>query len=145
VRWAMAMGAYIYPYQQPRFSRELVHAKSSTSRWIASRSLKLSDRSCAESYCASAPVGCGCVRRRHSVQSVLPGARATDLVQPSCWHRLPPPCAMQWSVQLRHIEELVALATAREPPEALAQRRCTPHAWGGEMPYLERGGGTRLV
>ena len=29
--------------QQPRFSRELVYAKSSTSRWIASRSRKLSD------------------------------------------------------------------------------------------------------
>jgi hypothetical protein len=85
-------------YQQPRFSRELVNAKSSTSRWIASRSLKLSGRSCAESYCASAPSGCGCVRRRHSVQSVLPGARATDLVQPSWWHRLPPPCAMQLGV-----------------------------------------------
>jgi hypothetical protein len=71
-------------YQQPFFSRELVYAKSSTSRWIASRSRKLSGRSCAESYCASAPSGCGCVARRHSVQSVLPGALATALVQPSC-------------------------------------------------------------
>jgi hypothetical protein len=31
-------------------------------------------------------------------RNTLPGARATDLEQPSCWHRLPPPCAMQWSV-----------------------------------------------
>jgi hypothetical protein len=41
VRWVMAMGAYTYTtYQQPRpcFNRELVYAKSSTSRWIASRS-----------------------------------------------------------------------------------------------------------
>jgi hypothetical protein len=52
----------------------------------------------AEGYCASAPSGCGCVRRRHSVQSVLPGARATAFEQPSCWPRLPPPCAWQWSV-----------------------------------------------
>ena len=48
----MAMDAYMYI--QPISSlaqRELVYAKFSTSRWIASRSLKLSDRSCAESYC----------------------------------------------------------------------------------------------
>ena len=40
------------------------------------RAIKLSVRSCAEGYwhCASAPSGCGCVRRRQSVQSVLPGA-----------------------------------------------------------------------
>jgi hypothetical protein len=37
--------------------------------WIASRSRKLSGRSSAESYCASAPSGYGCVHRRHSVQS----------------------------------------------------------------------------
>jgi hypothetical protein len=67
--------------------------------WIASRSRKLSACSFEEGYCASAPSGCGCVRRRQSVQSVLPGALATALEQPSSWHRLPPPCAMQWSVE----------------------------------------------
>jgi hypothetical protein len=64
------------------YSRELVYAKSSTSRWIASRSRKLSGRSCVEGCCASAPSGCGCVARRHNVQSVLPGALATALEQP---------------------------------------------------------------
>jgi glucose/arabinose dehydrogenase len=93
----MAMDTYIYTYQ-PRFSRELVYAKSSTSRWIASRSRKLSDRSGAAGCCVSAPSGCGCLARRHSGQSVLPAARATALEQPSSWHRLPPPCAWQWSV-----------------------------------------------
>jgi hypothetical protein len=32
---------------------------------------------------------------RHSVQYTLPAALATALEQPSCWHRLPPPCALQ--------------------------------------------------
>jgi hypothetical protein len=82
----------------PRFSYQLVYAKSSTSRWIASRSRKLSVRWCAEGCCASAPSGCGCVRRRHSAQSVLPGAFTAALVQPGCWQRLPPPCAVQRSV-----------------------------------------------
>jgi hypothetical protein len=99
VRWVMAMDARTCTaYQQPCFSHELVYAKSSTSRWIASRSRKLSGGSGAEGCCASAPSGCGCVPRRQSVQSVLPGALATDLEQPSCWHRLPPPCAQQWGV-----------------------------------------------
>jgi hypothetical protein len=71
----MAMPTYT-AYQQPIpcFSRELVYAKSSTSRWVASRSRTLSVRSCSEGYCASASSGTGCVARRHSVQSVLPGA-----------------------------------------------------------------------
>jgi hypothetical protein len=38
----------------------------------------------------------GCSRWRHTaylyVQYTLPGALATDWEQPSCWHRLPPPC-----------------------------------------------------
>jgi hypothetical protein len=34
----------------------------------------------------------------HAEQYLLPARRATDLVQPSCWQRLPPPCAMQWGV-----------------------------------------------
>jgi hypothetical protein len=39
--------------EQPKacFSRALVYAKSSTSRWIASRSRKLSARSCLEGHC----------------------------------------------------------------------------------------------
>jgi hypothetical protein len=48
-------------------------------------------RYCYASSCASS----GCSRWRHSVQFSLPGARATGLEQPSCWHRLPPPCAWQ--------------------------------------------------
>ena len=51
VGWVMGKDAYIYKQHRPCFNRELVYARSSTSRWIASRSLKLSDRSCAESYC----------------------------------------------------------------------------------------------
>jgi hypothetical protein len=42
----------------------------------------LSAGSCAEGYCASASSDCGCVRRRHSVQSVLPGARALSWCTP---------------------------------------------------------------
>jgi hypothetical protein len=44
---------------------------------------------------ASSYASSDCSRWRHSVQITLPGARATGLVQPSCWQRLPPPCAMQ--------------------------------------------------
>jgi hypothetical protein len=40
----------------------------------------------------------GCSRWRHSVQYTLAGARATALEQPSCWQRLPPPCAWQCCV-----------------------------------------------
>jgi hypothetical protein len=94
----------------------VVYAKSSTSRWIASRSRKLSDRSCAEGYCVSAPSGCGCVpapqtqraeRAAWSSSDCLGAAllltppaaamrdamqRAAYLQHPSCWRRLPP-CA----------------------------------------------------
>jgi hypothetical protein len=110
-------------YQQPRFSRALVYAKSSTSCWIALRSRKLSARSCPEDYCASA--SSGCVRRRHSVQSVLPGALATALLQPSCWHRLPPPCAWQWGVP--------PVAAALVQPSCW-QRLPPPCAWQWGVP-----------
>jgi hypothetical protein len=72
----MAKGAYTHRLSAAHtyFSRELVYAKSSTSRWIASRSRKLSGSSATEGGCASASSGSGCVRRRHSRQSVLPGA-----------------------------------------------------------------------
>jgi hypothetical protein len=50
------MVAYSRQISQARFSRELVYAKSSTSRWIASLSRKLSARWCPEGCYASAPL-----------------------------------------------------------------------------------------
>jgi hypothetical protein len=97
VRWVMAKEMRsCTAYQQPRpcFRRELVYAKSSCWCWIASRSRKLSARSCAEGcYCASALSGCGCLPSRHSVQSVLPGARTIDFeflrAGTACRHHAP--------------------------------------------------------
>jgi hypothetical protein len=37
---------HVTAFSQPCFKRELVYAKSSTSRWIASRSCKLSAKQC---------------------------------------------------------------------------------------------------
>ena len=87
--------------KQPISSSDIASAVNCEvlSRWIPSRSRKLCARWCRD-YCASAPSGCGCVPRNHSVQSVLPGALATDLEQPSCWQRLSPPCAMQYCLLL---------------------------------------------
>jgi hypothetical protein len=79
----------------PRFGRELVDEKFSTSVRIASRSLALSARSAAEACGASAPSGCGWASCRHSVQYTLPGAWSTGLEQSSCWQRVTPPCATQ--------------------------------------------------
>ena len=55
-RGSSVMVAYSRQISQARFSRELVYAKSSTSRWIASLSRKLSARWCPEGCYASAPL-----------------------------------------------------------------------------------------
>jgi hypothetical protein len=86
----------------PCFSRELVYAKSS-SRWIASRSRKLSVRFVhvlrvpapphrrAAAMCA-ADITCCLELERLSYR------RVALLEQPSSWQRLLLPCVMQWGV-----------------------------------------------
>jgi hypothetical protein len=85
-------------------------------------------RSCLEVHCAPASSGCGCVRRRHSVQSVLPGARATDFEQPFCWQRLPPPCGIQCCVPTEAAALGQPTCWQRLPPPCGTQCCVSPRA-----------------
>jgi hypothetical protein len=62
----------------------------------------------------------------HAEQYLLPARRATDLVQPSCWQRLPPPCAMQWGVPPLSAPLVQPSSWHRLPPPWAMQRSVPP-------------------
>jgi hypothetical protein len=67
----------------------------------------------------------GSSRWRHSLQDTLPGARATALEQPSCWHRLPPPCAWQCCVPPLSARLVQPTCWHRLPPPC-GKQYCVP-------------------